>query len=441
MSKIVSIEVSNLKGVEFQSLNLNGASVIVTGRNKAGKSTLLRSIIDRIKGESPTRIVKDGTKKGHAFMELSSGERFEWLFDDEGKDKLVYMPKKDVKVPVTKAIGSQFFPESFDIDAFLKSPPKKAGETLQKLVGIDFTTLDKEYDTAYKNRTAANNTYATLKARVGVAPEKVDAVEVSELLEKKEKIKTDLNQEYLRRKNSNSLLRQQYDADILNANNEYNQASRKMQDEETAYSKAVSVLNILKEMGYPGKEVQEWIDSLPRTLEVMRREVTLPTYEEELPDDSALVEVDKELVSAADTNMKAERYNNYLNLVVELETAEKAAKDADFEVKSVENRRKELIASAKLPEGISFTEAGTITVNGFPLDDEQISTSEKYITALKLGSMQLGHVDSMYFDASTLDRKSYEAVQAWADEQGLQLLAEKASWDDEDLKYEIIETK
>ena len=73
-----------------------------------------------------------------------------------------------------------------------------------------------------------------------------------------------------------------------------------------------------------------------------------------------------------------------------------------------------------------------------PLTDNQISSSSKYIAALKLGAMVLGEIRAMHFDASFLDKNSLSEIQDWANENDLQLLIERPDFDGGEIKYEII---
>lgn len=49
MTKISKISVTNLKSIQHQEIEMNGASIIVTAGNGKGKSTLTRSFFDRIR--------------------------------------------------------------------------------------------------------------------------------------------------------------------------------------------------------------------------------------------------------------------------------------------------------------------------------------------------------------------------------------------------------
>lgn len=445
MSKIAKIEIKNLKKIPFAELDLQGKSVIVTGSNDKGKSTVLRTFIDRIRGEKPELIVTEGQEEGKSFMVLTSGERFEWEYNTKGKDKLTLYTTKNHRINVTKEIAAEYFPPAFDIDTFMKAEPKKQGSMLQKLVGLDFTAVDVEYKAAYEARTLANaeaNREVIRLQGMNRNIEFVAPVKTEELLAQKESIREKLNKQYLENKKANDLMRIQWDKQNEESRNGINTFNREQDDKADRITKANTCLQILRELGYNGREVVVFMEQIQDSIKEKQVYAPLPTPKyitPEVPDDAEIKAIDQKIADAAAINQKAQDWKNLQEQEERVKVANQAAKEADDRVKAAELAKKDLIATAKLPEGIAFDMDGSITVDGFPLSDAQISSSKKYITALRLGSLNLGDVESMYFDASYLDRANYEAVQKWATDNGLQLLVEKASWEEQEMKYEIVE--
>lgn len=445
MSKIAKIEIRNLKKIPFAELDLQGKSVIVTGSNDRGKSTLIRTLIDRIRGERPEMIVMQDQNNGKSFMILTTGERFEWEYDVKGKDKLTLYTAKNHRINVTKEIAAEYFPPAFDIDVFMRAEPKKQGIMLQKLVGLDFTKVDAEYKSAYEARTMANaeaNRETIRLQGMDRNIEFVKMVQVDILLAEKEAIREKLNNLYLENKKANDAMRSLWEESNrleLQKISEFNQEQTFKADR---IKKATTCLDILRELGYQGLQVTEFIEEIQRSIEEKKDYAPFPIPDyitPEVPDDSEIKAIDQKIADAAAINKKAQDWNTLQEQEEKVKVANQSAQEADERVKAAELAKKELINTAKLPEGITFATDGSITVDGFPLNDAQISSSKKYITALRLGSLNLGDVESMYFDASYLDRANYEAVQKWADENNLQLLVEKASWEDQELRYEIVE--
>ena len=166
-----------------------------------------------------------------------------------------------------------------------------------------------------------------------------------------------------------------------------------------------------------------------------------PKYVDEKPSDEKLQAIDAKILAASEVNTKAKEYYDYITYKKETEDAKELADLADEKVKSIEAEREAMIQAAKFPEGISINSFG-ITVDGFPLDKDQISKSKLYIAALRIGAMNLGEVKAIHFDASPLDSDSLTEVEQWAAKNDLQLLLEIPARgdDDKEIHYELIES-
>lgn len=451
MSKIKTSRIWNFKAVDKFEADFNGCSAIVIAGNNKGKTSFLRGMIDRIRFSRPDVMVKQGEDEGKGELTLTTGERFLWDFDTAGKDKLTLLDDEGIKKLVTKEIANKYFPPMFDIDKFLQSSPAEQRKQLQKIVGVDFTDVDARYKEAYDIRTAKNLDAERFHVKLSKMLEVpfVKAVDLTELQTKKETERTRLNDLYLKNKAENDKVRKAWQEakDIILK--EVQTHNKQQSDNRIVYNNCFDALNILKKNGL------EYFDELAAFMESKRVAILddkvaadlypeEPTYIEERPDDTRLRKIDEEILSASDTNVKAKQYDDYKQYKIDTDAAQSAADQADLAVKAIEDERIKMIESAKFPVGITIDTDG-IKVDGFALDNKQISSSKKYIAALRIAAINIGEVKSMYFDASYLDRKSLEEIQAWADEQtfegekGLQLLIERPDFEGGEMTYELIE--
>jgi len=425
MSKIQTIKLSNFKVIEDLEMDFKGCTAIITGGNNKGKTSFLRGIPDRIRFVRPDVMVKKGSKEGRGEMTLTTGERFVWEFDIDGRDKLTYITKDgSQRQSVTTELGKQFFPPIFDIDKFLQSPPKKQAEQLQAIIGLDFTDIDKRYEKAYNERTERNREAELFHVKLtkAIKADHVEPIDLTELIAKKEAEKTRLNALYLENKKENEKKRE-----------EFNLFKQQVNNAIENYNRCASALNKLTVAGYVG-DALSFVDGLKNAIP----EVEEPKYIDEMPERSELDKIDALILTASETNTKAQKYQEYIELKNSVESAKDVAKAANELVQSIEDERQKMIESAKMPKGISITSDG-IEVDGFPLDRSQISTSKLYTSALRIASMRLGEVKTLYFDASFLDRNSLAEIEAWASENDLQLLIERPDWDGGEIEYQIIE--
>lgn len=430
MSKIQTIKIENFKAIEHLEADFKGCTAIVTGGNNKGKTSFIRGIPDRIRFVRPEVMVKQGSTKGKGEMTLDSGERFIWEFNTEGQDKLTLITKEGAKRSVTTELGAQFFPKPFDIDKFLNSTPKEQSKQLQKILGVDFTDIDKRYAEAYQKRTDKNRDAEKFHVKLTEMMEvpKVDFVDITKLQAQKEAERTRLNSVYVSNKAANDKLRSEWQT----ASNAYNLASANHTARLTAVANAIDVLN---QQGYKGSDVHKFYNSIKDFTQTPPAE---PTYTPELPDDTELKYIDDQILQASKTNAEAQKYKDYVEYKASVEVAKDEATAADEAVKAIEAERQKMIEGVKLPGGLQFTSDG-LTVDGLPLDNTQISTSKKYIYALKIGAINLGEVKSLFFDASYLDNISLKEVMNWAESEGLQLLIERPDMDGGEITYNLIE--
>lgn len=440
MSKIQKISVKNFKIISNLEVDFKGCTAIITGGNNKGKSSFLRSLPDRIRYIRPEVMVKNGEKEGSGELVLDTGERFTWEFTTDGKDKLSYWTKEGIKTSATKELGERFFPPVFDIDKFLQSSPKNQALQLQKIIGIDFTDIDSRYELAYADRTEKNRDAEKFHAKLSQMekPEKVDYVDVSGLIAKKESVRAKLNAEYLENKAANDKVRKEWQDKKADQSVKYHAQLREQEIRKSNIAIANRLLSELVGLGYAGNEVQKFIDNLPQVEVIEDVIIPEPTYIIEMPDDTELQEIDRQLLTASETNSAAKVYTDFIDYKAEVESAQLIADEADQKVKAIEEERQALIRTAKFPEGIEITTHG-IMVDGFPLDKNQISTSKLYCAALRIASINLGEVKTLYFDASFLDKFTLGEIQDWATKNDLQLLIERPDFDGGEIEVQFTE--
>lgn len=400
--KIQKIHVHNFKAISDQEANFNGCSAIITGGNDSGKSSLLRGLIDRFHSEKPDFIVKQSEDKGYNVMELTDGSVIQWKFTEKS-ESFSYTTKDGVKQTngVLGAIGKKYFGRKFDINSFLNSTPKQQSNELQKIVGLDFSEIDSRYKQAYDDRSNANRELKRLMALGLTSPDKVEKPQIDiikdELIKARDQNK--LNNDKLLKVKELTKIREQISGII------------KGTEIELSYNDAVAEKVIL-------------------------------TMSSDIEAELDINEIEKRLDDAQLQLRKYDSYerdnNDFTIWNEDIKSAKDISAKMDKKVKDIEEEKANMILMAKMPEGFNIQDDG-ITYNGFPLSDNQISSSEKYIAALKLGSMLLGEVKALHFDASYLDNQKLKKVQAWADSNDLQLLIERPDLDGGDIKYEIIE--
>ena len=463
MTKIVKIRLENFKAIELKEMDFRGCSAIITGGNNKGKTSFLRGIPDRVRFLRPQIKVRQGATEGYGEMTLDSGERLIWEFDDAGHDKLTFISQEGTKANVTKELGAKLFPPLFDIDKFLQSTPKEQTKQLQKLVGLDFTDVDKRRDEAYKYRYLKNEESERYRVKLSqlmkcdpVTPVDLELLNIKrrEAKAAQDKERARLNEVYLANKKVNKDLRDAWDIEKSKVDEEVTNHNTDQFKNEVDYNNATLAADVLYRLGLDGMDktvVEVFVDGLKKKIKPTMKAASYypkePTYIEEMPyrEDLDKIEksieaIDAEILAATQVNVRAKEYQDYLAYIKEVEAAKEAAAQADQSYQVILDEIKGMIATAKFPEGISISsETNEITVDGFPIDRSQLSTSKLYTAALRIASMNLGEVKTLYFDASFLDNNSLRDIYQWAEAHDLQLLIERPDLDGGDIEYQLIE--
>lgn len=409
MSRIKKITVSNLKAVSKQTADFNGCTAIITGGNNRGKSSFLKSPIDRIRGIKPEIVLKHGEKEGFAELELTTGEKFIWEFSNNGKgpkEKLTFITEKNIPASVTKDLCKVYFPPVFDVDEFLNSTPAKQKQTLQKITGIDFTEIDGQYKYAYDERTFANKRVAEEKARLVLIDPDLPA-EVEDI--------SDLETEF----NGIAVHNLKYD------NEEKNIAAKRFATAEN--QKRI-------------EQLQEQINALCDKNESLEQEIEdqiawCQTEANQRKENAS--ELSVKITDAKKRNVEIENNNRAKKQNETYDKLVKDAADCDENVRRIESEKLDVIKNASMPDGFGFSDDG-ITYNGFAFTKEQLSSSSVYIAALKLAAINLGEVKTLHFDASLLDKNSLQEIEKWANDNELQLLIERPDFEGGEIEYQLL---
>lgn len=413
-TKIKKNTVKNLKALSDFTATFNGATAIITGANNSGKSSFLKSLPDRFRSIKPSIILKEGEAEGFQEIELMSGEKLTWSFDNKTTkgERLIYeytdTSGKPIRTTATADIMERFFPGTFDIDVFLNSTPAKQRKMLQDIVGLDFTLIDDRYKLAYDERTLANNKLKEAKLTLQPIDEKLTTVpvEVEPIQQKLWAIDS-------------------HNKAFDNATTGKTNLQKQKGDNE----------GIIKNLQAQIKKLETDNKDIDKRLVDADKWLTTPVNAKK--DDDYHFSVSKELQDAKDLNTRITKNNEALKKQKDMLLLDLDAKEKDKAVKAIENEKTEMIRGANMPEGFDFSDDG-ILYNGLPVSREQLSSSAIYIAALKLGSMTVGEVRTLHFDASFLDKNSLAEIEEWAKEQDLQLLIELPDRDAGEIRYELL---
>lgn len=398
---VKKIEIRNFKAVEEANIDLNGAHIMIMGKNGIGKTTIGKLVQDLLTKNQPSKPLKEGERQGFCRIELSDGSIIHYAFDEVGQKLNI------VSNDTTDLSAAQLFKKlsgkglEFDIDKFLGMSPKPRRDMLMQISGIDLTDIDKRYEAAYKARSEANTRLKTQQSRIKPYDE--------ELVDKEKIEIAKASQKY---------------AEAIAHNQTYSQKKSKLEtiqvEADEISKKIIELQQKLANLNVERMEVSEWLNNNVEFKE------------------NALAEMQKEIAESETINQKIDEARRLAEEYKLCERYEKESDQAHALVLSIESEKESKLKTANLPSGVKFTDDG-LEIDGLPFESNQIATSRKMIAALEIAEKMLGDVRYLHFDASVLDKDNAMKIIEWANEKDLQLCLERAMWDGGELTYEIIE--
>ncbi len=142
--KIIKLEAENFKKIKAVEIKPDGNTVMITGKNGAGKSSVLDAIMAALCGKKswPNKPVRDGEKQAKVVVDL--GEYVVTQKFTEVGGSLSVVGAKGLKATSPQALLDRIVGKlAFDPMAFCQETPKNQRQTLMDLVGLTFVDLDK----------------------------------------------------------------------------------------------------------------------------------------------------------------------------------------------------------------------------------------------------------------------------------------------------------
>ena len=350
--KIDSVQINGFKKLVQFSIDPEGRSVEIKGRNGQGKSSIIDAIWVALTGkEVPGVPVNKDSIKAEIVVGLDSGHTVTLKFTARGGKTLVVEGPDGapVKAPATfleNLIGKI----SFDPFDFVEMQPAKQRAFLVQLLKLDLSAIDARKEAALKEKREAEGDAKAIEKQI------------EDLVNIKETQRVDV-------------------ADLMARQAARNEVERTLESarhtmksvEASIEAEAKNVDLIVEEIENAKKVLAAWEAKLPSAIAerdglearaVRGREVIgkLEADLASMPDNSPAI------LAAGDTNAKADAWERKEGLRAEYRLANSDIDAAKQKLEDIENDRKEALLSASFPvEGLAFTDDG-VTFNGLPFD-------------------------------------------------------------------------
>lgn len=418
MTRIVKCTVEDILGVRKVEFEPNGNGVVIGGANGEGKSSTMKALIMALGGKAviPAKPVREGAKVGTVSIELDQVYETETLsihleVDPERGTKLKVLDKegKAIKKGVQTMLDQLTGNSSFDPGGFIFQDKDDRFKTLAKLLGVDPTELEQQYDEKYEARTAIGREVSILQGKIDGrsmhldVPE--DEIEVKSSLEKL-KVLHSVNQ-----------LTTGLKAKIAIKDGLVVSLTEKGARDTLEIERLLKELNRLNEEVESDKlKVTEYKDEVVKLREELR--------EVEANDNSKVEaeKLDKQLKEFEQTNIKVRENKELIKLQTEWKGVKNQYNGLTAELDEIEMRLNQLIANVKTPiPGLSISR-GKVFYEGTPF--EQCSESERWQISTAISFALNPKGICFIANSGGLDKKNREVVRARARECGVQLFME-----------------
>lgn len=380
--KILGFKAQNILNLKCVEIIPKGDTVILTGKNGAGKTDVLNAIWYALAGtkDIPSEPVRKGEEKG--FTEVDLGEYIVTREFSKGGEtsSLEVKNKEGAKFPspqslLDKLIGNVSF-NPIDI-----MTDNNRDEMLLEIAGLagNLRTLDDERQEKYNQRTFENREAKKLEAQIKKGLGKVEAVDIQQLL-----------------------------GEMQNVEGTYEAIAQAEEDIQESTKKIIALKEEIKNLETQIEEAKE----------------SLKALQESKSQSPSLEELQRTLNEVEGINQRARGYEENEEIKAQYEERKKVADNLTKEIEEIDKYKQELIENAKFPvSGMGYRD-NKVTFNDIPLD--QLSKSEELLLGIQI-QMAL-HPDLKVIlvpDASLLDSDNMKKLEEMTGKEGYQIWVER----------------
>ncbi|MFH1547030.1 MAG: AAA family ATPase [bacterium] len=393
---IVRLTAQNTLNMSAIDVELNNGTVIISGKNGAGKSNFLKAIEFALDGKVLSKTVepvKRGETSGKVVLDLGDITVTRSFTNERSSLQISNSEGMVFKSP--QAMLDKFRGHiGFDPLEFANLDAKQQKETLLKLcdIPVDLDEMDLKRKTIFDQRTHLNRQIKSLNAQKDAIPSHPDLPDVEE-------DSTELMTKY--------------------------QTAMTLQNEDTNAQRAIeSMEQAIKQKHEKIQLMQSQMDSIAKEIVDLgsRRAETELHRRNNVPPDPELFKL--KLASIQETNRMIREKQTCNKLIGDILELTKQAGIATDELKLIDETKTNVMENANMPvPGLGFDETG-ITFEGLPLS--QRSDGEKIRISVGIGMAINPTLKTLWItDASLLDDDSIAEVSKMAAEHGYQLFLEK----------------
>lgn len=427
--RIENIYIKNFKGIEEADIEAAGKSLYLIGGNATGKTSFIDAVWCGLTGKNlPEAPVTRGNKKGEIRLDLgeftavtqfekNKPAKFSLELNNPGEES-----DKFIKSPRTY-LNNRIGLLEFDIKEFFSKSPAEQVKYFAKISGIDFGDIDDEIKEIEENRLFDGRKLKEYKAKVTYYDKKDVDKEIVSVLAATQELQT------INEKATTYIEGQQALNKVNERIEEITDALYKLCCEIYGDANPDQFVihfpeNLTNGLLNKRKAIELWLDdpaNKPLTAEeIEAKKAALNTLEQD----------NKRIQEAKDGKENDDLVEKY----------EEQIEKYEEELAEARRKKAKRISDNITVEGLTYDmETEGFLYNGLPFDDKQINTAAQLIAGLKIGAMLLKDLKILKVDASLIDKKEFDKVLAWAEDQNIELFVELVDREAGELKIEVHE--
>lgn len=424
MSKIINLKSENVKRLKAVEITPDGNLVVIGGKNGAGKTSVLDSIMYALGGSKslPTVPVHKGEEK--AVVELDLGDIVvKRTFTSAGGGQLTVTNKDGLKYPSPQAILDGLVGRlSFDPLEFARQEPVVQAETLRTLVGLDFKEINERKKKLYDERTVVGRELKSLESRLAALPKPVAG------LPKAEVSATDILEEQraASEQNAANAKQRQLAADaqklVEDCADAVQECCKSVADCESEIERLTTLLKRQQDILKGGQENVKLAEK--EHADAVSKAKQLKDAADKLKDaDLAPFQTRAQEVEAV--NKKVRDAASYATLGADVKKKKADQEALTKKIDAADDEKRKLVAAAKFPiDGLTVDEAGAVVFNDVPFT--QASSAEQLRVSVAIGLALNPKLRVLLIrDGSLLDDENLKVVSEMAATRDAQIWLER----------------
>ncbi|NEV75523.1 AAA family ATPase [Rhodopseudomonas sp. BR0C11] len=412
--RILSLEVENILRVVAVRLQPNGQVLELTGKNRAGKSSVIDALWIALGGKIPPDPIHDGAEMGQVLVEIGDDTGLKYSVQKRIKQKengeiapsLIIENADGAKISNAQTILNALIGSlSCDPLDFIAMKPKDQFDLLKRFVpGVDFEAIEKANADDFSIRTDVNRDIKNRRAQL-------DAIKVDEA---SEQIDVD------------ALLEELTKAADHNAAIE-----RQKLEIQTNENRAIETLRRAQQLVDEAQDLRRRADDLDQNAATLRDEATQLAESvnsaPDLPDPIDPTALRTKINEARAHNTRVQENERAIaqrsRLEADLKILEEQSSALTAAIESRKAAKEKAISEAEMPvPGISFGD-GIILYEGHPL--QNASQAQKLQIAIAVAEAMQPRLRFITTkNAALLDDESWAAMTKLAEEKDLLIIAE-----------------